>query len=74
VKSEREIRKHRDDLRTIIENAPEGLCDMDTFLGFQRASAALAVLTWLLDEDATGEGDRGVENAAFLAAEIRSSR
>ena len=74
MRSEAEIRKHRDDLRAILDGlSPADEATPAQYVGLERANAAELVLSWVLQEDA-GELDLSVETASRIAAEIRAER
>lgn len=69
MKSEKEIRKHRDEVRKIIKacsNCPCSNCvgNMITMVPVD------AELTWVLDEDHTGDMDHIVEEISASAAKV----
>ncbi len=70
MKSEKEIRKHRDQLRKVLgRNSLEGrVVPLDVLLGYEKARAVQTALSWVLDENE--EFERAVEHVAQEAQKL----
>ncbi len=70
MKSEKEIRKHRDQLRKVLgRNSLEGrVVPLDVLLGYEKARSVCTALSWVLGENE--EFERAVEHVAAEAQKL----
>jgi hypothetical protein len=73
MRSEEEIRRHRDDLRVILAgrrpDVPLGGAQRD---GYKKAEAVEDALSWVLAEDDGGDYGYAVEMTGNVAASLRA--
>jgi hypothetical protein len=74
MRSEAEIRKHRDDLRAILAELDRArpLLDHDEVVRVAASWAVAVALSWVLGEDDGGAFDRDVELTSRAAAGLQS--
>ncbi len=70
MKSEKEIRAHRDQLKKVLgRSSLDGrVVPLDVLLGYEKAKAVCTALSWVLDENE--EFERAVEHVAAEAQRI----
>ena len=73
MRREEEIRKHRDDLRAILDRlGPDDLGGGAQRDGFLKAAAVEDALSWSLGEGDDSDYDRAVEVTGNVAANLRA--
>jgi hypothetical protein len=73
MRSEEEIRKHRDDLCELLVEVPPGLpLNRKAVLGVARAGAVAGALSWVLGEDDDGALERWLKDISLVADRFRA--